>query len=91
MKTPRKSHASRPIDIEGSRRIFRYCSERSFVGGKYYLGFLRPDWTGDKKHPMGFYWEDLAGNYGITYSLMRDALRDFDRRLANRGNRGDTE
>ena len=80
----RRARASRDVDDIGSKRIFRYCSRKSFDGGKNYLGFIVRDWSGDDRNPWGFYWEDLTGNFGRTFVRLREALADFDREMETR-------
>lgn len=79
---------SRPIWKDGTRRIFRYCSRTIFKSGKNCLGYLRRDWvptnrSGTTGH-IGFYWEDLGGNFSRTFVTMKDALADFGREITER-------
>lgn len=86
MKRDRKIHVSRAVEHKGwtneVRLLFRYQSRRISEGGKTVLGKVKQDWAEGGK--WGWYWEDLAGDCGPTFPLLRECVADFEREMASR-------
>lgn len=81
-------HASRP-NAAGVRKLYTRCSRKHVVGGKNTIGELARDWCPDGRGRMitGYFWLDLAGNFGKTFPRMKDAIADFERERKERRER----